>query len=184
MKRIILNTISALTLFITAGIHAEHPLTKVTTKDAPSVYDIENPVPALESINKSQGIKVKMAEISEMIFVSGQVALSPTTYQEEEETIEKAVDRTMDNIEAILHEAGSDWQYVVRMDVFLKDPEGDFAGMAKAYGKRFPTGFFPVRQTVGVNMVNRVEISCIAVVPKSSLSGSPQHAVLNPARGG
>jgi 2-iminobutanoate/2-iminopropanoate deaminase len=123
--------------------------------------------PILESINKSQDIKVKMTEISEMVFVSGQVALNPVTYQEEEETVERAVDRTMDTIEAILKEAGSDWQYVVRMDVFLKDPE-DFAEMAKAYGKRFPNGFFPVRQTVGVNMVNRVEISCIAVVPKTN----------------
>lgn len=167
MKRIM---IAIGLLFITATMNAEHPFTKVNTKDAPSVYDIENPVPSIESINKSQGIKVKMSAISDMIFVSGQVALSPITYQEEEETIESAVDRTMDNIEAILKEAGSDWQYVVRMDVFLKDPENDFAGMAKTYGKRFPNGFFPVRQTVGVNMVNRVEISCIAVVPKSPLA--------------
>ncbi|HSX04260.1 MAG TPA: RidA family protein [Rhabdochlamydiaceae bacterium] len=152
-------------LFITASINAENPLTKITTKDAPSVYDVENPAPHLESLNMSQGIKVKMTEISDMVFISGQVALNPITYQEEEETIESAVDRTMNNIEAVLKEAGSDWQYVVRMDVFLKDPESDFAGMAKIYGKRFPNGFFPVRQTVGVNMVNRVEISCIAVIP-------------------
>ncbi len=169
MKKVLFSTLSILFLFITKTINAEHPLTKITTKDAPSVYDIENRDPHLESLNMSQGIKVKMTEISEMVFISGQVALNPITYQEEEETIESAVDRTMNNIEAILKEAGSDWQYVVRMDVFLKDPESDFAGMAKIYGKRFLNGFFPVRQTVGVNMVNRVEISCIAVIPKPSL---------------
>lgn len=165
MKLFLAATILALSL-LTTRIYAEHPLTKVSTSGAPSVYDVENPNPQIESINKSQGIKVKMTEISDMVFVSGQVALNPVTYQEEEETIEMAVDRTMDNIEAILKAAGSDWQYVVRMDVFLKDIKEDFAGMAKVYGKRFPNGFFPVRQSVGVNMVNRVEISCIAVVPK------------------
>ena len=156
-------------LMVTTHVHADYPLKKITAKDAPSVYNIEHPDPDLESMNMSQGIKVRMAEISELVFVSGQVALNPVTLQEEEETIERAVDRTMDNIEAVLKKAGSDWRYVLRMDVFLKDPEKDFAGMAKAYGKRFPNGFFPVRQTVGVNMVNRVEISCIAIVPKSAL---------------
>jgi hypothetical protein len=32
-------------LCIAANINAEHPLKKVTTKNAPSVYDVENPVP-------------------------------------------------------------------------------------------------------------------------------------------
>lgn len=116
----------------------------------------------------SQAIAVDLENTKRLIFVAGQVAIDPKTGKMEEENIQKATKRTLDNIEAILHSAGSDWKYVVRMDVFLLDFDRDWDGMNEEYLKRFPDGVFPARQTVGVKMDDNtlVEISCIAIVPK------------------
>lgn len=86
-----------------------------------------------------------------------------------EDSIQSATKQTLDNVEAILKEAGSDWEYVVRMDVFLQNFDRDWDGMNEEYSKRFTNGIFPARQTVGVSMDNNtlVEISCIAIVPKN-----------------
>jgi 2-iminobutanoate/2-iminopropanoate deaminase len=98
------------------------------------------------------------------VFVSGQVARDPVTGQLVEDDIATATARTMDNIEAILDAAGTGWCSVVRMDVFLRDMN-DWEGMNAEYSKRFVSGAYPARQTVGVSMDNRIEMSCIAVVP-------------------
>lgn len=146
------------------SLHAESPLEKINTSKAPAVYDVTNPVDYLKSIKKSQAIAVDIKQTKKLLFVSGQVALDPETGEELESDIRMATKRTMDNIEAILKEAGSDWKYVARVDVFLRDLN-DWEGMNEVYGTYFPNGIFPARQTVGVNMVNRIEISCVAIVP-------------------
>lgn len=151
-------------VFLATFVQASSPIEKINTSKAPAVYDVTNPVDYLKSIKKSQAIAVDIQKTKKLLFVSGQVALDPVTGKELENDIQTATKRTMDNIEAILKEAGSDWKYVVRVDVFLRDLN-DWEGMNEVYGTYFPNGVFPARQTVGVNMVNRIEMSCIAVVP-------------------
>lgn len=135
-----------------------------------------SPIQKIESIDApaalgaySQGLIIDLENTKNLVFVSGQVPINPKTGKMEEGNIHAATNQTLDNIEAILKSAGSDWEYVIRMDVFLQHFDRDWDGMNEEYAKRFPKGVFPVRQTVGVKMDDNtlVEISCIAIVPKT-----------------
>jgi 2-iminobutanoate/2-iminopropanoate deaminase len=113
----------------------------------------------------SQAIAVDLTKAEKLVFVAGQIAINPKTGECMESDIRTATRQTLDNIEAILKEAGSDWDHVARVDVFLRDMK-DWEGMNEEYAKRFKKcRCYPARQTVGVSMDNIVEISCIAVVP-------------------
>lgn len=101
-----------------------------------------------------------------LLFISGQVAINPKTGQLDEKNMAQATNQVLDNIETILKNAGSDWQNVVRMDIFLKDMT-DLPELNKEYAKRFSNNFYPARQAVQVGMKYRVEISAIAFVPES-----------------
>jgi 2-iminobutanoate/2-iminopropanoate deaminase len=136
-----------------------------------------SPIKKIESPNApaslgaySQALVIDLETTKNLVFVSGQVPINPKTGKMDEDNIHSATNQTLDNIEAILKSAGSDWKYVVRMDVFLQHFDRDWDGMNEEYSKRFPGGVFPVRQTVGVKMDDNtlVEISCIAIVPKKT----------------
>lgn len=133
------------------------PIQKIDTAEAPK---------ALGSY--SQGISIDLEKTKNLVFISGQVAIDPTTGAMIDDNIHNATNQTLNNVEAILKKAGSDWKYVVRMDVFLQNFDRDWDGMNEEYAKRFSSGTFPARQTVGVKMDDNtlVEISCVAIVPK------------------
>ncbi len=114
--------------------------------------------------NYSHAISVDLQKTKNLVFLAGQVALNPKTGELMEDDIATATRQILDNMEAILKAAGSSWEYVTRVDVFLRD-YNDWAGMNEEYAKRFPNGVFPARQTVEVGMDFRIEMSCIAVVP-------------------
>jgi len=136
------------------------PIQKIETTNAPKALGAY-----------SQAISVDLENTKNLIFVCGQVAIDPKTGIMIEDNIQSATRQTLDNVEAILKAAGSDWEYVVRMDVFLQNFDRDWDGMNEEYSKRFTNGIFPARQTVGVRMDDNtlVEISCIAIVPKKTL---------------
>lgn len=98
-----------------------------------------------------------------MLFVSGQIALDPvdgTLYQGE---ISIETEKVMDNIKAILQEAGMDFSNVVKTSIFLMDM-GKFAQVNEVYARYF-TDNFPARETVqvaGLPKGVQVEISVIA----------------------
>ena len=117
----------------------------------------------------SQALSVDLENTKNLVFVCGQVPLNPKTGKMVESDIRTATNQALDNVEAILKAAGSDWKYVVRSDVFLQHFDRDWDGMNEEYAKRFPNRVFPARQTVGVKMDDDtlVEISCIAIVPKN-----------------
>ena len=100
-----------------------------------------------------------------LLFISGQLPIDPTTSKIVEAEIAKQVNRVLDNIEAILAEAGCSFKDVARCDVFVKDLN-DFAVVNQEYAKRFNQPVAPARQTVQVARLPLdalVEISCIAV---------------------
>jgi len=102
---------------------------------------------------------------SPTIFVSGQLPIDPETGKMIEGSIQLMTKRVIDNLEAILLEAGSSLEHVVRTDVFLKDLK-DFALMNEEYAKRFKGKLVPARQTVQVSdlpLGSPIEISCIAI---------------------
>lgn len=101
-----------------------------------------------------------------LVFVSGQVAIDPATQQVIEGDVAAQTERVMKNLTAILAEAGSRMDQVVRSTVFLKSMN-DFAAMNEVYGKYFSLAP-PARSTVEVARLPKdvlVEIDVIALTP-------------------
>ncbi|MEO6149668.1 MAG: RidA family protein [Mucilaginibacter sp.] len=98
------------------------------------------------------------------LFVSGQVAITPPNGELVLDDIKTEAKRVMENLQAILTEAGIDFSHVVKTTIFLRDMQ-DFAQVNEVYGSYF-TESFPARETVAVlglpKNVN-VEISVVAV---------------------
>ncbi|HTS96162.1 MAG TPA: RidA family protein [Streptosporangiaceae bacterium] len=73
----------------------------------------------------------------------------------------------IENLAAVLAEAGASLADVVRCGVFLASI-ADFAEMNEVYEEMFPSPL-PARTTVGVALAGfRVEIDCVAVLPESA----------------
>lgn len=101
--------------------------------------------------------------IDRQLYVSGQIPLNPETGQLETATIEQATARVLQNIEALLHEAGFSKDNVVKVSIFMKNLE-EFQAMNTIYAHFF-TGVAPARETVQVSRLPldvNIEISCIA----------------------
>ena len=99
-----------------------------------------------------------------MVFVSGQLPIDPATGALETGSIGDQTRRSMENIAAILAEAGCTLADVVKTTIFLKDLN-DFAEVNAAYATFFPENP-PARACVQVAKLPRdakVEIEAIAV---------------------
>ena len=104
--------------------------------------------------------------VGNLVYTSGQVALDPKTGQIVEGGIKEQTVRVLDNLKAVLAEAGSDLHHVIKTTVFLKSM-GDFATMNEIYGRYLaPAGSVaPARSTVEVARLPKdalVEIEVIA----------------------
>jgi 2-iminobutanoate/2-iminopropanoate deaminase len=98
------------------------------------------------------------------LFISGQVAIEPATNTIIAITIEEEAEQVMKNLDAILSEAGMDFNQVVKTTIFLSDMNL-FSTVNEIYGKYF-TGDYPARETVAVKGLPKnvnVEISMIAI---------------------
>jgi 2-iminobutanoate/2-iminopropanoate deaminase len=124
--------------------------TVISTSDAPSAIG-----------PYSQAIRV-----GDLLFVSGQIPLDPSTGKLIEQTDIKAqTHRVLENLSAILRAAGGSTDNVVRTTVFLRNMS-DFADMNSVYAEYFRTAP-PARSTVEAARLPRdvsVEIDCIAVI--------------------
>jgi 2-iminobutanoate/2-iminopropanoate deaminase len=99
----------------------------------------------------------------QLLFVSGQVAIDPATGDMVAGDVAAQTRRVLDNVGALLKEAGRSFADVVRTTVFLADMN-DFAAMNEVYGQYFPQPY-PARATVQVARLPkdaRVEIDVIA----------------------
>lgn len=99
-----------------------------------------------------------------LIFTSGQIPLDPETGAIVGTTIEEQTEQALKNVKAILEDAGSSMQNVLKTTVFLKNI-GDFAAMNAVYAKFFTEGAFPSRSAVEVARLPKdvlVEIETIA----------------------
>jgi len=100
-----------------------------------------------------------------LIFVSGQIALDPRNQQLVEGGIEAHTERAIQNVEAILIEAGSDLSHVVRCILYLTTMD-HFAAANDVYRRYFQSDP-PARTTVAVSALPRnslVEIEATALV--------------------
>ena len=107
----------------------------------------------------SQAIRV-----GELVFVSGQLALRPGDKELSGGTIQEQTEQVLQNLKAILEEAGSGLDKLVKTTVFLQNI-GDFQGMNAVYAKH-AGGSPPARSTVEVAKLPAagmlVEIEAIA----------------------
>lgn len=100
-----------------------------------------------------------------LVFISGQIPLNPATGELEMQSIETETHCVMKNLQAVLTQAGSSFDKVVKTTIFLSDMSL-FAQVNEVYGSYF-TGQFPARETVAVKGLPKavnVEISMIASV--------------------
>ena len=99
----------------------------------------------------------------QLLFVSGQVPIDPTTGNLVGGDISAQTQRVMQNIDAVLKAAGLSLKDVVRTTIYLADMN-DFAAVNAVYGEYFAEPY-PARATVQVARLPkdaRVEIDLIA----------------------
>lgn len=103
-------------------------------------------------------------QVGDMIFTSGQLAIDPENGNLINDDIEKATRRSLDNVKAILEEAGSSLEKVVKTTIFLDDMD-NFAKVNEVYGEYF-SDHKPARSCVQVARLPKdaiVEIEVIAL---------------------
>jgi 2-iminobutanoate/2-iminopropanoate deaminase len=97
------------------------------------------------------------------VYVSGQAPIRDGFVTGESTAGQTRV--VIENLAAVLEEAGASLADVVRCGVFLADM-ADFGEMNKVYGEMFPQPL-PARTTVGAALHGfNVEIDCVAVLPE------------------
>ena len=109
---------------------------------------------------KAIGPYVQGRVAGNLLFASGQIPLSPETGEIVGSTIEEQV---LSNIKAILTEAGTDFDHVVKATCFLSDIN-DFTAFNAVYQTAFSSAY-PARSAVEVARLPRdvkIEIEVIA----------------------
>lgn len=82
-----------------------------------------------------------------MLFTSGQIPINPATGAVEAKTIEEQTTQVCENLKAVLEEAGTSFDKVVKTTCFLADI-ADFASFNEVYAKYFTSK--PARSCVAV----------------------------------
>ena len=98
------------------------------------------------------------------LFTSGQIPINPATGEIEGTTIEEQAEQVMQNIGAILEQAGLTFANVVKTTCFLADL-ADFAAFNAVYAKYFPEEA-PARScfaVAGLPKGAKVEVETICV---------------------
>jgi 2-iminobutanoate/2-iminopropanoate deaminase len=106
----------------------------------------------------SQAIRV-----GNYIFTSGQIPIDPATGSFVEGGIKEQTRQSLLNVKAILNEAGTTMDHVIKTTVFMADMN-DFAEMNSVYSEFFNTPY-PARSAVAVKTLPKgalVEIEVIA----------------------
>ena len=87
--------------------------------------------------------------VDDFVFLAGQIGKDPATGALVTGGVEAETHRAMQNLGALLAEAGLGYEHVVKTSVFLADI-ADLAAMNDVYASYFPAGAaLPVRTTVG-----------------------------------
>jgi 2-iminobutanoate/2-iminopropanoate deaminase len=102
-----------------------------------------------------------------VIYLSGQISLSPETGEIIGSSITEQTERVIQNIKEVLAASGSSIENVVKTTCFLTDLK-NFQEFNAVYAKHFIS--LPARSTIEVSALPRgaiVEIEAIAVIPSS-----------------
>ncbi|OFI07207.1 2-iminobutanoate/2-iminopropanoate deaminase [Clostridium acetireducens DSM 10703] len=107
----------------------------------------------------SQAVKV-----GNFLFASGQIPLNPETGELVTGDIKKATERAMENVKAVLEEAGTSFDNIIKTTLYVSDMN-NFAAVNEVYGRYFQ-GDLPARSCVEVKLPKDapVEVEIIALV--------------------
>lgn len=98
------------------------------------------------------------------LFTSGQIPINPTTGNVDAEGITAQAEQVMINLKAVLEEAGTSFDNVVKTTCFIADM-GDFAAFNEVYAKYITSA--PARSCVAVKALPKgvlCEVEAVAVV--------------------
>ena len=116
-----------------------------------------------------QGAPYSQAVVwNDLVFVSGQIPIDPETNQMVEGGIREQADRVMRNVQAVLEEAGSSLDNLLKTTIFIVDL-GDFAELNDVY-RGFVGERPPARATVEIKSLPQgalLEIDAIASISRS-----------------
>lgn len=101
--------------------------------------------------------------VGNLVFTSGQLPLVPETGELISDDIKKATQQSLDNVKAIVEEAGSSIDKIVKVNIFLDNVE-DFAAVNEVYSAFFGD-HKPARSCVEVGKLPKnglLEIEAIA----------------------
>ncbi len=101
---------------------------------------------------------------NDTLFMSGQIAINPATGELVTDDLEAETQQVMENIKAILEEAGLTFDHVIKVSVFVNDMN-EYGRINSIYSQYFNEASAPARELVEVvnlpKFVN-IEISLIA----------------------
>ncbi|EEP61377.1 Rid family detoxifying hydrolase, partial [Sulfurihydrogenibium yellowstonense] len=98
-----------------------------------------------ENAPKPIGPYSQAVKYENLIFLSGQIAIDPKTNELAGKDAAEQTKVIMENIKAILEEAGLNFNHVIKTTIYLKDLN-DFAKVNEVYGQYF-TEHKPARST-------------------------------------
>ncbi|AGY56591.1 RidA family protein [Gloeobacter kilaueensis] len=115
----------------------------------------------------NQGPYSQSVLFGDLVFTAGQIPVIPTTGEIVAGGIEEQAAQAFTNLQAVLNAAGTDFDRVLKVTVFLTDMD-DFAGLNRVY-QSFFTEHLPARSCVAVAALPRgVKVEVEAIAAKSA----------------
>ncbi|MCP2605121.1 RidA family protein [Candidatus Aminicenantes bacterium AH-873-B07] len=121
-----------------------------------------------EKAPKAIGPYSQAIKANGFIFVSGQIPINPATGELIKGSIEQQTEQVLKNIKAILEEAGSSLENVVKSTVYLADLK-NYPKMNQIYSKYFPAPY-PARAAFQAARLPKdvgIEIEVIALASQN-----------------
>lgn len=126
---------------------------------------MEKKIISTEKAPSAIGPYSQAVKVGNFVFTSGQIPIVPATGDIVYGDVQAAAKQSLENVKAILEEAGTTMDNVVKTVVFLKDMN-DFTAVNEVYGTYF-TKNMPARSAVQVAKLPKdvqVEIEAIAII--------------------
>ena len=117
------------------------------------------------------------ARMSQIVIHGNTVYLAGQVGEDMNAGIEQQTRETLDNIERLLRQAGTDKQHILSVTIYLKDIDADFAGMNAVWDQWLPEGVAPARATVEAKLCEPeilVELSVVAALPATGQGPPPR----------
>jgi enamine deaminase RidA (YjgF/YER057c/UK114 family) len=108
------------------------------------------------------------ARMSQIVIHGNTVYLAGQVGEDMNAGIEQQTRETLDNIERLLRQAGTDKQHILSVTIYLKDIDADFAGMNAVWDQWLPEGVAPAVPRWRPSLCEPeilVELSVVAALP-------------------